>query len=1074
MRIDMNEPEWYAGLTLLERHALLPHPETAAAAMDDEDGDARGAPATRTPEMQHRWRCWRQDGPLAQQRLLARRLAADGLSEGRLRQVVHTPVEAVRRACHRPPGWLRTLSDAVESVPTERQAVKIRDVCKGFLALVEPLVGRAFASFQTKVRDTLRHYRYVPFTPQTVDRIFFDGLEQQLLTVVSRTLVLELNVARLRGELRGTTPAARFSSFVASLRDPAIATRVFKEYPVLARIVIDVLTARVAFQVQFLHHLALDWHSIVIRWPGLTHATLRQVSGALGDPHRGGRAVVRVSFHPRGELIYKPKSLAIEKHMQQLLRWLNAHGTRHPFRTLRLIDRGERGWIECLRNDPCETPEQVSRFYERLGGLLAVLYALHATDFHYENLIACGEYPMLVDLEALFHAEATMPGDGSAHSSARESLWRSVLRVGLLPQRIWSGDGFEGIDLSGLGGEPGQRLPQRVPGWEAAGTDEMRMIDQDGRLPAARNRPTLLGEPVDVLAHTDAFERGFVEMYLLLRHNRDALLSQTGPIHACGHDEIRTILRPTRVYTWLLQERVHPDVLRNGLDQDRLLDWLWRDVATDSRLAHVVTAEREDLRHGDVPYFTTTPTARAIWTSEGQKIPRFHDRSGITCVEQLIRDLSDGDLDRQLWYLRASFTSLARPREELADVPLTGPPAAPARPEDYLHAARQVGKRLERLAFVTDTEASWMGVSLMREQHWSLVPAGVDLYSGLPGIAMFLARLSVATRERRYGQLARKALAGALRQMQSVGAWPTVGVFAGQAGMVYALTHVGLLLWDSALIDHAERLVSSVRESLPADTHFDLISGAAGAILGLAALHDLTGSPAALGAIQTAADHLVAHAERVGDGVGWRTPLGGDAPLVGASHGAGGIALALLTAWGLIGDPRFERTARLAMAYERGLFSEEGGNWPDLRPRTSAAERLSMTAWCHGAAGIGLARLAGLRYADDSNIRDDIAHAVHATLAHGFGRNHSLCHGDLGNLELIAGAAARVDEPGLRSSAACFAANVLRDIHRRGWRCGVPLQVETPGLMTGLAGIGDGLLRLWDPQLPSLLMVQAP
>jgi lantibiotic modifying enzyme len=34
--------------------------------------------------------------------------------------------------------------------------------------------------------------------------------------------------------------------------------------------------------------------------------------------------------------------------------------------------------------------------------------------------------------------------------------------------------------------------------------------------------------------------------------------------------------------------------------------------------------------------------------------------------------------------------------------------------------------------------------------------------------------------------------------------------------------------------------------------------------------------------------------------------------------------------------------------------------------------------------------------------------------------------------------------------------------------------VETPGLMTGLAGIGDGLLRIAAPQLPSLLMVQPP
>jgi type 2 lantibiotic biosynthesis protein LanM len=385
-----------------------------------------------------------------------------------------------------------------------------------------------------------------------------------------------------------------------------------------------------------------------------------------------------------------------------------------------------------------------------------------------------------------------------------------------------------------------------------------------------------------------------------------------------------------------------------------------------------------------------------------------------------------------------------------------------------------VGDRLEQLAFTTETEASWIGVTLVGEQHWSLVPAGVDLYGGLPGIALFLTRLASVTGEARYHQLARKAIANTLRQLDSVPLWPSVGLFAGRAGIIYTLAHVGLLLRDPMLIERAEQLVPSLQAAIAADTHFDLISGSAGAILGLAALHAVTGSSATLAAIRVAAEHLVTHTARAPNGVGWRTPLTGDAPLVGCSHGAGGMAFALLTAWGLTEDARFERTARAAMAYERGTFSNETRNWPDLRPATSQRERSCMTAWCHGAPGIGLMRLAGLRHADDSNIRDDVARAVHATLRHGFGRNHSLCHGDLGNLELLTSAAARVDEPGLRSSAACFAAGVLRAIREHGWRCGVPLAVETPGLMMGLAGVGDGLLRLAEPRLPSILMLQPP
>ena len=38
-------------------------------------------------------------------------------------------------------------------------------------------------------------------------------------------------------------------------------------------------------------------------------------------------------------------------------------------------------------------------FYIRFGEILALSYILNATDLHMENLIAYGEYPVIIDLE---------------------------------------------------------------------------------------------------------------------------------------------------------------------------------------------------------------------------------------------------------------------------------------------------------------------------------------------------------------------------------------------------------------------------------------------------------------------------------------------------------------------------------------------------------------------------------------------------------------------------------------------------------------------------------------------------
>ena len=134
-----------------------------------------------------------------------------------------------------------------------------------------------------------------------------------------------------------------------------------------------------------------------------------------------------------------------------------------------------------------------------------------------------------------------------------------------------------------------------------------------------------------------------------------------------------------------------------------------------------------------------------------------------------------------------------------------------------------------------------------------------------------------------------------------------------------------------------------------------------------------------------------------------------------------------------------------------------------------------MTAWCHGAPGIGLGRLGSLKYIDDATIREEIEVALKTTITEGFGWNHSLCHGDLGNLETLLMATQVLDDPQHREQLEHLTAMILQSIDTYGWVTGVPLRVETPGLMMGLAGIGYELLRLAEPdKVPSVLLLAPP
>jgi len=119
--------------------------------------------------------------------------------------------------------------------------------------------------------------------------------------------------------------------------------------------------------------------------------------------------------------------------------------------------------------------------------------------------------------------------------------------------------------------------------------------------------------------------------------------------------------------------------------------------------------------------------------------------------------------------------------------------------------------------------------------------------------------------------------------------------------------------------------------------------------------------------------------------------------------------------------------------------------------------------------------LRSLRYVDDEAIREEIAVALRTTHAAGFGRNHSLCHGDLGNLELLLLASQTLNQPQWGEEVNRYTSIILESINRQGWLCGIPLGVESPGLMTGLSGIGYQLLRLAHPErVPSVMVLEPP
>ncbi len=1019
------ENHWYRAATLAER--LKGGNPVVAAALPLEDETTR-----------FRWNSWKSQPPFDEETYFAQRLALDALTEEQFRSFIAEPAETLRERFRQTPAWLAELRQTFSQTNgtashhwlPERWRHK---PTSAFLHAAEPFIQVALTRFAAGVTALAEQTSPLPFDPATIHTLCLELLPKALLEIMNRTMALELNVARLSGALTGATSAERFQSFVEQLRQPARLQALLAEYPVLARLLNEHTQRWAEVSLEFLSRLCCDWNDIkVTMFAGEDPGNLVSLKGGLADTRRGGRTVFIAKFSSGQRLVYKPKSLAVDQHFQELLQWLNDRGAAPAYPTLQVLDRDTHGWVEHINAKACSTKAEVRRFYQRQGGYLALLYLINATDFHAANLIACGETPYLIDLEALFQPRRTEPpnAEAPAHEKAVDAVVHSVLDIGLLPKRSGGNSEFEGIDRSGLGAWDGQVTPYVVARWENEGFDEMHLVRRRVQVLTQRNRPRLPGVHLDVRDFETELQEGFAATYELIRAHREELCADDGPLARFASDEVCVFLRSMRTYRRLLSESYHPDVLRDALDRDRLFDMLWVEVLEDADLARVIQSEQAELQRGDMPLFLTQPQSADLLLDGGQCIENFFAEPSLTTVRRRLAQLNDEDRVRQSWFIKASLATL--PVNETPAPVLWHALELAATKAQLLEAAQAVGDRLEQLCIRGTDDAAWLGLMQVQEQDWTVDALGFDLDTGLSGIAMFLAYLGAMTEQRRYTELAQAAL----KTMQSqIAEWgdeiSMIGAFDGWGSVIYALTHLGVLWQRPDLLGEAEAIVERLPELIEEDDELTVYGGAAGCIAALRCLARVRPSARVTEVAIQCGEHLLKRADEISDS-GWL-------------NGSAGLFHAWRSLYELTGLERFR------------VVPQSVNNAIKTEPKTPKTVDDLLARHC----------------LDDSMCQELVAIESAMVWSCEQVRNHSLSEGMAGwsELLLLAQSPIIVTQTMLDRYATAW----LDSIQERGWVCGTPLAVETPGLLNGLAGIGWQLLRLAEPdRVPSILFFDAP
>jgi type 2 lantibiotic biosynthesis protein LanM len=789
----------------------------------------------------------------------------------------------------------------------------------------------------------------------TARRNMLAQLAARWSSLAAQTLYHRIDVVDLLDGLPGALGSTVYDVHCAGAAPALDQWRsVFEVYPVLGRLMAVAHLHWAGAIRRLVRRLSRDRSLLAGAFAGGGDlGALAGYSADAGDAHDRGQTVSVLTFEHGCRVVYKPKDLRIAAWYMALVDRLNDEGLTPPLPRRRILPRGAYTWEEFVVAGSCGDRDAVRRFYRRMGMHARLVQLLDGTDFTTDNVLPCGEDPVLVDLEMLLSPHLRLPKSIRAEErAAQERAWDSPSRSGLVSAKIAGEPGRRPADVGALAPASSRLAPFRQTALCRAQDGSMSLSRDYPRFDGNSATPMLNGQSVRPEEFYGDVIDGYLRMTACLRRAAPRLFGDRGMLDAVGPLPVRLLWRDTHIYARLLSESLRPHRLRDGVSREICLERLWKAGVESPAVTQCEIGQLRDL---DIPLFVGHPSDDIVRGAgltahgclEGTSLQRCRRRAaalpngtGMSAAEQI----------------RTALFLLTPGR--------TAAPAVPAPPRmragDWLEEAVRIGDFIVGEAISTrGGTMSWVGLGYDPwTDAWALGPLQPDLLSGTAGLAIVLADLGRVSGESRFSDAARLIVSALADRLDGLAATlgtkprrsgsserPRCGAFIGWGAWLYACLRVGRVMRDDDLTRRASRFMEGIQAEAVRQDGSGVVAGMAGLLTVLA------GDPGAPRHVPNAIGHSLLE-EWSAEG-GFRSPafpVGGTVLRSLPSNEAGAcLALLRLARWS--GDARFAEPWR---AWTRGesrqrapecsgavlaLFAELGAGGEDVERAARAAHR---------------------------------------------------------------------------------------------------------------------------------------
>ena len=187
-----------------------------------------------------------------------------------------------------------------------------------------------------------------------------------------------------------------------------------------------------------------------------------------------------------------------------------------------------------------------------------------------------------------------------------------------------------------------------------------------------------------------------------------------------------------------------------------------------------------------------------------------------------------------------------------------------------LEVAAHIAREIADAAVWKDERCNWIGAMPEEGQEGrttlSFRALGADLYGGSAGVGLFLAETAAATGDEQLRRAALGALRHAVSRTEDIPEGSQAGLYSGCPGVALALALSAVALEEPELTGAACAIADATPAPQPAG-ELDLMSGSAGAVVGLLTLRTMLGDERLLDAAILHGEALLqtGRAQRGGD-----------------------------------------------------------------------------------------------------------------------------------------------------------------------------------------------------------------